>query len=53
MTAKVILRILLDRGEKVSQVSCQDKNSNRNMVEITKQGTGIQTDEDTELILFE
>lgn len=53
MTAKVILRILLERGEKVSQVSCQDKNSNRNIVEITKQKTGIQTDEATELILFE
>lgn len=53
MKAKVISRILLDRGEKVFQVSCQDRNGNRDMVEIRKQGPDFQIDEDIGLILFE
>lgn len=53
MKAKVISRILLDRGEKVFQVNYQDRNGNRNMVESTKQGPDFQIDEDTGLILFE
>lgn len=51
--AKVISRILLDRGEKVFQISYWGRNSNRNMVEITKQGPDFQIDEHTGLILFE